>query len=124
MNRRTFLASGATAAAVAALSPQALAEWAPGERIPTRTADHRPQLREIQSIQFRHRTTCNWNALVRRAVYLPRRPLPAWSDIPNDRVMKWEEDRRGERLPQASNKANGATATARAICGFEHEALA
>ena len=125
MNRRTFLASGATAAAVAALSPQALAEWAPGERYPD------PNVQIIDPSFGKYKV---FNSGIERLatgmrwcegpVYFPAGRYLLWSDIPNDRVMKWEEETGAVSVfRKPSNKANGATRDRQGryvVC--EHEA--
>jgi gluconolactonase len=125
MNRRTFLASGAAAAAAVALSPPALAEWAPSERYP----DPNVQIvdpsfgkyKVFNSSIERLYTGARWGE---GPVYFPAGRYLLWSDIPNNRVLKWEEETGAVSVfRKPSNKANGATRDRQGryvVC--EHEA--
>ncbi|MGA2960315.1 MAG: SMP-30/gluconolactonase/LRE family protein [Candidatus Korobacteraceae bacterium] len=111
MNRRAFMASGAAAAAVVALNPLAMAEWAPSERYPD------PNVQVIDPSFAKYKV---FNSGIERLatgmrwcegpVYFPAGRYLLWSDIPNDRVMKWEEETGAVSVfRKPSNKANGST---------------
>ncbi len=108
--RRTFLAAGTAAAALAA-APRAFAQWQPSERYPD------PAVRVIDPAFARYRIAqskveriaagmrwCEGPVWVGDGRYL------LWSDIPNNRIMKWDEETgRVSVFRKPSNNANGNT---------------
>lgn len=115
MNRRTFLAAGGAVSAFAlapvALGQQPEAPWRPSERYPdpaVRAVDpsfakYRINLAKVEKIASGMR----WSE---GPVWFGDGRYLLWSDIPNNRMMKWEEET-GEvsvfRKP--SNNSNGNT---------------
>src|SRR6202165_2236690 len=109
-NRREFLAaSGAVAALVAA--PKALAQWQQSQRYPVppvkisdpSSARYRLALAKVERIASGMRW-CEGPVWFGDGRYL------LWSDIPNDRIMKWEEETGAVSVfRRPSNYANGNT---------------
>ena len=91
-SRRAFLATGATAAAAAA-APRALAQWQPAARYPD------PAVRALDPAFARYRLSL---AKVERLgtgfrwaegpVWFGDGRYLLWSDIPNNRMMRWDEE--------------------------------
>jgi gluconolactonase len=109
-NRREFLAAGSAFAALAA-APKALAQWQPSQRIP----DPAWQIldpgfgryRIAQSKVERLATGMRW---VEGPVWFGDGRYVLWSDIPNNRIMKWEEETGAVSVfRKPSNNANGNT---------------
>lgn len=110
MNRRAFLQLGGTAAA-AVVVPRAFAAWEPSPRYP----DPAIQIldpsftpyRIVQSKVEKIATGLRW---AEGPVWFGDGRYLLWSDIPNNRIMKWEEQT-GEVsvFRQPSNYANGNT---------------
>ncbi len=110
MHRRTFLRSGTAAAALATV-PRVLAEWQPSQRYPDPSiksldpsfAKYRLALAKVERIA----TGLRWSegpAWFGDGRYL------LWSDIPNNRIMRWEEETGATSVfRQPSNNANGNT---------------
>jgi gluconolactonase len=110
MNRRDFITAGGAIAALAAL-PRALAQWQPDVRYP----DPRVRILDYSFAKYRVSTTrmerittgLRW---AEGPVWFGDGRYLLWSDIPNNRIMRWEEET-GEvavfRKP--SNFANGNT---------------
>jgi hypothetical protein len=109
--RRDALASISAAAAVAAAAPEAFAAWEPNERYP----DAAIQILDPSFAKYRIA-----NAGVERLatgmrwcegpVYFGDARCVYWSDIPNNRILRWDEvtgDASVYRQP--SNNANGNT---------------
>jgi gluconolactonase len=109
-NRREFLAAaGAVAAAVAA--PKALAQWQPSQRYPDPAikiidpsfARYRLALAKVERIASGMRW-CEGPVWFGDGRYL------LWSDIPNNRIMKWDEETGAVTVfRKPSNNANGNT---------------
>jgi gluconolactonase len=112
LSRRGFLAAGAVAAAGAAtLAPRALADWEPSPRYPDPRikildpgfARYRLPLAKIERLATGFRW-CEGPVWFGDGRYL------LWSDIPNNRIMKWEEETGAVSLfRKPSNNANGNT---------------
>ncbi|HTP96434.1 MAG TPA: SMP-30/gluconolactonase/LRE family protein [Burkholderiales bacterium] len=110
MNRRSFLAAGSALAAVTAV-PHALAEWQPSQRYPdplVRSIDpsfdrYRLLLAKVERIAAGMRW-CEGPVWFGDGRYL------LWSDIPNNRIMRWDEETgRVSVFRKPSNNANGNT---------------
>src|SRR5205085_954131 len=108
--RRTFLAAGG-ALALAAAAPKALAEWEPSGRYPD------PRIKVIDPSFNRYRLALAKVERIASGMRWCEGPVwfgdgryLLWSDIPNNRILKWEEET-GQvgvyRKP--SNFANGHT---------------
>ena len=105
VNRRAFLAGGTTAAAVVA---RAFAQWQPSQRYPdpaVRSVDpsfdrYRLGLAKIERLATGHRW-CEGPVWFGDGRYL------LWSDIPNNRIMRWDEE-------------TGAVSTFRKPCNFSN----
>jgi gluconolactonase len=110
INRRNFLAAGGAAAGALAAS-QALGQWQPSQRYPDPLiqildpafAKYRLALSKVEQIA----TGMRW---AEGPVWFGDGRFLLWSDIPNNRIMKWEEET-GEVsvFRQPSNNANGNT---------------
>jgi gluconolactonase len=109
-NRREFLAAGSAFAAFA-VAPKAFAQWQPSQRIP----DPAWQIldpgfgryRIAQSKVERLATGMRW---VEGPVWFGDGRYVLWSDIPNNRLMKWEEETGAVSVfRKPSNNANGNT---------------
>ena len=101
-NRRAFLAAGTAAATVAAARP-ALAQWQPSQRYPDPAvqildpsfAKYRLGLAKVERLA----TGMRW---CEGPVWFGDGRYLLWSDIPNNRIMQWDEETgRGQRVPQA-----------------------
>ncbi len=108
--RRGFLAAGASVAAAALASP-ALADWEPSPRYPD------PRVRILDPSFARYRLAL---AKVERLgtgfrwcegpVWFGDGRFLLWSDLPNNRIMKWEEETGAISVfRRPSNNANGNT---------------
>ncbi|HUL78868.1 MAG TPA: SMP-30/gluconolactonase/LRE family protein, partial [Vicinamibacteria bacterium] len=109
-SRREFLVTGAAVAAVAA-APRAFADWQPSPRYPD------PAVRIIDPSFARYRLAL---AKVERLgtgfrwcegpVWFGDGRYLLWSDIPNDRMMRWEEETGAISVfRHPSHNANGNT---------------
>lgn len=108
MNRRDFLAAGGALTALAAL-PRSLADWQPSQRYPD------PLIRIIDPSFTRYRigsakveqlaSGLRW---AEGPVWLGDQRCLLWSDIPNNRILRWDEET-GAVSPFRSpaNHANG-----------------
>ena len=114
MERRTFLAAGSAAAALAA-APRALAEssasWQPSQVYPDpavqivdqSVARYRIGLAAVERIA----TGMRWTE---GPVWFGDGRYLLWSDIPNNRIMKWDEETGAVSVfRKPSNNANGNT---------------
>lgn len=110
MNRRNFLAVGSAFSALAAL-PRAPGEWQPSQRYPdplVRIIDptftkYRLNLAKVEKIASGMRWT-------EGPVWFGDGRYLLWSDIPNNRMMKWEEETGDVSVfRKPSNNSNGNT---------------
>jgi gluconolactonase len=110
MNRRKFLASGSAIGALAAM-PRALAQWQPSQRYPDPLikiidpgfAKYRLPLAKVEKIASGMRW-CEGPVWFGDGRYL------LWSDIPNNRIMRWDEETGAVSVfRKPSNNANGNT---------------
>jgi gluconolactonase len=112
ITRRDALAAGATAAAAVALSPKVtLGGWEPSERYPD------PAVKILDPSFAKYRV---FNASVERLatgmrwsegpVWFGDARCVLWSDIPNNRIMRWDEETGAVSIfRKPSNNANGNT---------------
>jgi len=109
--RREFLAAGTVAAAAATVGARAWAQWQPSQRYPD------PSIKILDPSFARYRVAsakverlgtgfrwCEGPAWFGDGRYL------LWSDIPNDRIMRWEEETGAISVfRKPSHNANGNT---------------
>jgi gluconolactonase len=109
-NRREFLAAAGAVAASAAM-PQAFAQWQPSQRYPDPAiqildpgfARYRIALAKVERLA----TGMRW---CEGPVWFGDGRYVLWSDIPNNRIMKWEEETGAvSEFRKPSNNANGNT---------------
>jgi len=109
-SRREFLAAG-TAAAAAALARPSYAQWQPSQRYPDASikivdpsfAKYRVNSAKVERLGTGYRW-CEGPVWFGDGRYL------LWSDIPNDRLMKWEEETGAVSVfRKPSHNANGNT---------------
>jgi gluconolactonase len=110
MNRRTFLTRAAALGAVASL-PRTLGEWQPSPRYPDPLikiidpsfAKYRLSLAKVERIASGMR----W---CEGPVWFGDGRFLLWSDIPNSRIMRWDEETGAVSVfRQPSNNSNGNT---------------
>lgn len=110
MNRRKFLASTGAIAALAAV-PRAIAEWQPSQRYPDPLikiidpdfAKYRVGTAKVEQIASGMRW-CEGPVWFGDGRYL------LWSDIPNNRIMRWDEETGAVSVfRKPSNNGNGNT---------------
>src|SRR5215210_9519966 len=99
------------AIAAAAMTPRSFAAWEPNQRYPDpaiQTLDPAfAKFRIAQSSVERLATGCRWNE---GPVYFGDARCLLWSDIPNNRIMRWDEETgRTSVYRKPSNNANGNT---------------
>jgi gluconolactonase len=95
LTRRTLLTAGTTIAAIAALTPRALARWSGSN--PVRYPDPAVQVLDPSFGKYRLglaaverlATGFRWSE---GPVWFGDGRFLLWSDIPNNRMMKWEEE--------------------------------
>src|SRR5438270_12925643 len=109
-SKREFLKAGTGVAAVAAM-PRAFAQWQPSQRYPDPSVKivdpsfgrYRLGLAKVERIASGMR----WNE---GPVWFGDGRYLLWSDIPNNRIMKWEEETGAVSVfRKPSNNANGNT---------------
>src|SRR5213080_2243037 len=109
-SKRAFLKAGAGVAALAAV-PRAFAQWQPSQRYPDPSvkivdpsfARYRLALAKVERIASGTR----WNE---GPVWFGDGRYLLWSDIPNNRIMKWDEETGAVSVfRKPSNNANGNT---------------
>jgi gluconolactonase len=109
LSRRTFLATG-TAAATVTLASRAFAQWTPSGRIPDPSVQivdgSFARYRIAQSKVERLATGCRWSE---GPVWFGDGRYVLWSDIPNNRIMRWDEETGASVFRKPSNFANGNT---------------
>src|SRR5262245_40735745 len=110
-NSRRDMMAGACAAAAMTFAPAALATWEPSLRYPDPAVQsldpsfnkYRLALAGVERLA----TGCRFNE---GAVYFGDARCLLWSDIPNNRIMRWDEETgRISIFRQPSNHANGNT---------------
>src|SRR5262245_61310738 len=110
MNRRHFLRSATIAGALVPVS-RALADWQPSQRYPDPLvkiidpsfAQYRLNLAKVERIASGHR----W---CEGPVWFGDGRFLLWSDIPNNRIMRWDEETGAVSVfRKPSNNANGNT---------------
>ena len=110
-NRRQFLAAGGGTAAALALAPRALAQWQPSQRYPDPAvkvldpsfAKYRVGLAKVERLATGFRW-CEGPVWFGDGRYL------LWSDLPNDRIMRWDEETGAVSVfRKPSHNANGNT---------------
>ena len=111
MNKRALLAGASATAAAITFTRTALAQWTPSERYPDPSVQaldpafnkYRLGLAGVERIAHGTR----WNE---GPVYFGDGRYLLWSDIPNNRIMRWQEETgRVSVFRQPSNNANGNT---------------
>ena len=110
-NSRRDVMAGACAVAAMTFSPAALAAWEPSQRYPD------PAIQSLDPSFNKYRIAlagverlasgCRFNE---GAVYFGDARCLLWSDIPNNRIMRWDEETgRISTFRQPCNHANGNT---------------
>jgi gluconolactonase len=110
MSRRKFLAAGSATGALAAL-PQAFAQWQPSQRYPD------PLIRILDASFTKYRVNAAKVEKIASGLRWSEGPVwfgdgryLLWSDIPNNRIMRWEEETGAVSVfRKPSNNANGNT---------------
>ena len=111
MNRRAFLAAGTAAAATLAAVPRALAQFQPSPRYPDPAVQvldpafnrYRLGLAKVEQIA----TGMRWSE---GPVWFGDGRYLLWSDIPNNRIMRWDEETGAVSVfRRPANFANGNT---------------
>ena len=111
ISKRELLAGAGVAAAAASLTSPAFAAWTPSERYPDPSVQvldpsfnkYRLGLAGVERISG----NCRWNE---GPVYFGDGRYLLWSDIPNNRILRWDEETgRTSVFHKPSNNANGNT---------------
>ena len=109
LSRRKFLAAG-TAAATVTMATRVFAEWVPSGRIPDPSVQivdgSFARYRIAQSKVERLATGCRWSE---GPVWFGDGRYVLWRDIPNNRIMRWDEETGASVFRKPSNFANGNT---------------
>src|SRR5262249_15787095 len=109
--RRQLFTTVGSAAALASIAPQAFAAWEPSQRytdpyvqvLDPAFNKYRLALASVEKIAG----GCRWNE---GPVYFGDARCLLWSDIPNNRIMRWDEETgRVSIYRKPSNNANGNT---------------
>lgn len=110
MNRRKFLASGSALAALATV-PRAFAEWEPSQRYPdplVKVID--PSFNKYKIGIAKVEKIASGMRWAEGPVWFGDGRYLLWSDIPNNRIMKWDEETGTVSVfRKPSNNANGNT---------------
>jgi gluconolactonase len=127
LTRRTLLSAGTTLAAVAALTPQVFARWSGSN--PVRYPDPAVQVLDPSFARYRLglaaverlATGFRWSE---GPVWFGDGRFLLWSDIPNNRMMKWEEETGAVTVfRKPSNNTNGNTRDRQGrLVSCEHDA--
>ena len=109
--RRGMMTAAGAAAAMVAVAPKAFAAWEPNERYPDpaiQTLDPAfNKYRIAQTTVEKIAGGCRWNE---GPVWFGDARCLLWSDIPNNRIMRWDEETgRVSVFRKPSNFANGHT---------------
>lgn len=111
ISKRELLAGAGAAAAAVSLASPAFAAWTPSERYPD------PSIKVLDPSFNKYRlglagveriaANCRWNE---GPVYFGDGRYLLWSDIPNNRILRWDEETgRTSVFRKPSNNANGNT---------------
>lgn len=111
MNRRTFLAAGGAALGGLRLAGRTQAQWRPSERYPD------PAIRIVDPSFAKYRINATKVERIASGMRWCEGPVwfgdgryLLWSDIPNNRIMKWEEETGAVSVfRKPSNNSNGNT---------------
>src|SRR4051812_36324725 len=111
ISKRDLLAGAGAAAAAATFTRTALGGWEPNERYPDPAVQILDpsfgKYRVVQATVERIASGCRWNE---GPVYFGDGRYLLWSDIPNNRIMRWDEESGGVSVfRKPSNNANGNT---------------
>ena len=110
MNRRTFLASTGALAALTTV-PRVFAEWEPAQRYPDpaiKVID--PSFNKYRIVSAKVERIATGMRWAEGPVWIGDGRYLLWSDIPNNRIMKWDEETGAVSIfRKPSNNANGNT---------------
>ena len=110
MNRRDFLTAGSALTALTAL-PRAFAQWQPSQRYPDpliRIID--PSFAKYRIASAKVEKIAGGQRWAEGPVWFGDSRCLVWSDIPNNRLMRWDEETGAVSVfRQPSNNANGNT---------------
>ncbi len=110
MNRRDFLAAGSALTALAAI-PRSFAQWQPSPRYPDpliKIID--PSFAKYRIASAKVEKIATGQRWAEGPVWFGDGRYLLWSDIPNNRIMRWDEETGGVSVfRQPSNNANGNT---------------
>src|SRR3954449_3412788 len=123
--RRGMMTAAGAAAAVAAMAPKAFAKWEASERYPDPSVQvldpafnkYRLLLASVEQLY----TGARWSE---GPVYMGDWRCVLWSDIPNNRILRWDEETgRTSVYRKPSNMANGNTRDRQGrLVSCEHDA--
>ena len=110
MNRRNFLAAGSAFAALATL-PRSLGQWQPSQRYPDpliKIID--PSFAKYRIASAKVEKIATGQRWAEGPVWFGDGRFLLWSDIPNNRLMRWDEETGAVGVfRQPSNNSNGNT---------------
>ena len=110
LNRREFLAAGGAATALAAL-PRAFGQWQPSQRYPDpliKIID--PSFAKYRIASAKVEKIVSGQRWAEGPVWFGDGRYLLWSDIPNNRIMRWDEETGAVSVfRQPSNNTNGNT---------------